>query len=1252
VGYTKVLFAGAAVFAAVSWVSASNPRAIDSINPPSVPAAQRQSQGTVGRASDPGQVRTLLDAGRLVDAEAAANAELAAAEKTHGPDAPATADALELLLEARRALRRTSAPGTVALAERLVRLREATRGPDDESTATALVTLGRIKSTNRDYDGARTAVERALSIRERLFGPEHLAVANALNALATVNRQGRQDAQAGAFGGRALAMARRLEVPAGIETATALVTLAILDRLNVEPERIVRMVEEAIAIEGRLRPADHPLNASTFLQLAQAYREVGDLHAARTAEARGIAMLESSGTNNYQIAFEMIELAAINDAIGDYTDALSVAERAVALSERVTSPTSTLTASALGILATMHSRLGDHVTAASTRERVVKLWSASSPDSLHVASALTALAESYWALGRMDEAFDCVERALAMKPLQNEPMMLSRTLQGSARLFVARGRTADARSALERAIAAGKAANQSLTRISIGMALSDLATLERRDGHPDRALVYAREALQLLEKELGVDNVRTAARRSVLSAILAETGAFDEARKQLVEGERASLDHLRMIARTLPDRRALDFAAERQSGRNLAVTLATHPKIAAPGDIDMAWRIVVQGRNVVVDEMAARQQTVIAEAQNASVRDQWVALNHARARLANLVIGGPQGLTPEAYQALVERTRAAHDRAERDLAEASAAFRQEQSRTRADVHDVLAALPKQTALISYVRYVPERLPGSPRPASAKTGANAELEDYEIPGAPAAYAAFVGRTDGLPPRVVALGSADAIDAAVARWRAGIQSELTSGGLAARRSETAYREAGAALRRLIWDPVQPFVRSTSSAFIVPDGAINLVDFSTLPIDRVTPAAGASGARAGSAPRAAYLVDEPIALHYILAERDLVQPPPEPRGHSLLALGAPDFDKVDRAAVAALASEPMTVGRASIAGTRGTRGAGGGGAGDSGSGMRVPRGSAGSEVSEGSEVSAESEVSTPRAACEALSTRTFDPLPGTRQEMQQIAALWRQGTSALRPAAGPSPSSSPSTGSSPSPSGNAASNGAADTSGDDSVMLLGDDRASETAFKVLASGRRVLHLATHGFFLDRACGTSPATTNVAANGANGGANTSARGGAAPAGTPLLAESPLLRSGLVLAGANRRAETDRDEDDGILTAEEIAGLDLSAAQWAVLSACDTGRGDLQAGEGVVGLRRAFQVAGARTVILSLWPVLDNVAADWMAELYRGKFVRGDTTATSIRAASRSLLAARRAAGQSTHPLYWSGFIATGDWR
>jgi CHAT domain-containing protein len=145
---------------------------------------------------------------------------------------------------------------------------------------------------------------------------------------------------------------------------------------------------------------------------------------------------------------------------------------------------------------------------------------------------------------------------------------------------------------------------------------------------------------------------------------------------------------------------------------------------------------------------------------------------------------------------------------------------------------------------------------------------------------------------------------------------------------------------------------------------------------------------------------------------------------------------------------------------------------------------------------------------------------------------------------------------------------------------------------------------------------------------------------------------ENPLLLSGLALAGANQRAAARPDEDDGILTAEEVASLNLSGVEWAVLSACDTGLGTITSGEGVFGLRRAFQIAGAHTVIMSLWSVDDQATRRWMRALYEGRFQRSLDTAHAVREAGLAVLRERRAKGLSTLPFYWAAFVAAGDWR
>jgi CHAT domain-containing protein len=205
-----------------------------------------------------------------------------------------------------------------------------------------------------------------------------------------------------------------------------------------------------------------------------------------------------------------------------------------------------------------------------------------------------------------------------------------------------------------------------------------------------------------------------------------------------------------------------------------------------------------------------------------------------------------------------------------------------------------------------------------------------------------------------------------------------------------------------------------------------------------------------------------------------------------------------------------------------------------------------------------------------------------------------------------------------------------------------LLTAASASEGAFKAQARGNRVLHLATHGFFLGSECSADSGTrsvgglsrvTNMAVNSAT-------------------AENPLLQSGLALAGANRRVRAAADEEDGILTAEEVAALNLDDTEWAVLSACDTGLGEIKNGEGVFGLRRAFQIAGVRTVIMSLWAVEDQTTHQWMRALYEARLRQKLDTAESVRTASLSVLRARQANGLSTQPFYWAAFVAAGDWR
>jgi CHAT domain-containing protein/tetratricopeptide (TPR) repeat protein len=272
---------------------------------------------------------------------------------------------------------------------------------------------------------------------------------------------------------------------------------------------------------------------------------------------------------------------------------------------------------------------------------------------------------------------------------------------------------------------------------------------------------------------------------------------------------------------------------------------------------------------------------------------------------------------------------------------------------------------------------------------------------------------------------------------------------------------------------------------------------------------------------------------------------------------------------------------------------------------------------------------------AACDSLALNRLEPLPGTAREVIDVKEAWSRGPNASEPA-----------------------------------TLLDGSSAAEREFKRLAPGRRVIHIATHGLMLAETCDeTSRGTRGVGgvaelepAAHASAAGETKARAqkaGAKPAvhPAPVAAPRPGIPSPwigrqvfLAFAGAAKARQHTTDEDEGLLTAQEVSTLDLRGAEWVVLSVCHSAAGESWSRQGVLGMERAFHLAGARTVIASQWSIDDAVTRDWMHALYEARAAGAADAGEAMTRAEREILRERRASGLTTHPFYWAAFTANGE--
>ncbi len=1065
--------------------------------------------------------------------------------------------------------------------------------------------------------------------------------------------------------------------PGSLETAEALDVLSeSLWRAGVAGAPEAReAAERAVRIKEGLAGLSPLRLAASVSNLGWAVRVGGSLAESRPHFERALALREEAlGPDHIEVGWSLEALGSLLDELGDYGSARPHLERALRIAELRWGAGHHELAPSLYTLAGLLLNTGEYAQAAARHEEALSIERREHPEGhFHTAWVLNGLANVLKTTGRLGEARASYEESLAIARAglsANDPFLDS-SLNNLALLLEETGDLVEARRMMGEILARRQAAPDpdlrmlAQSEINLAKLLIQLgeygdarglleSALARREAvlpaeHPEIATCHLYLAdLLSLTGELDLAERHYARAREITSVTLGESHA-DVAR--VMAGQAANRVRMgRAVSAGALYRRALDVMREALGAR--------HPEVAA---IEIALASALAGTETgpLPRDLLADAESIYSE----SLGPGHPRLAAARATLAR--VAAREGSTEESLEAALSAEQIGRDQVRltaqflpEGLALRYAALRE----PGLDIALGLAAegLPpegRRTVLDAVVRsralILDEMVSRRAAAHASSDPATAKLwESYAAASARLAYLVVTGPAGVHPggyPKLLDESRREKEKAAeaLAKASAAFRADEAAGGIGLEAVEKSLPPRSALVAFSVYETTDPRTRSWGAevpraclAFVLREGDRNpavvpLGDAAR--IDRlvaawrgevaserlrrgeagdekryrveaaalreavwdpvashlegadlifVVPAGPLNLVNLSALPigRSGYLVEKGPLIQYVSAERDLTRPAARAGTRmGLLAVGGVSFDG------------PLEPGAGST-------------------GALAPAAAAPA-------VSGASRAPGPigRGACAALESERFPDLPATAEEVREVARIWRLAAEDQAP---------------PSRSGTAGAWGPA--------AVIEGREATEKAFREQAPGKRVVHLATHGFFLGERCA-------AAGRGARGVTGLSSPGGAS---MPLSAESSLLFTGVALAGANQRSRAASGETDAILTAEEIASMDLSGVEWAVLSACDTGAGLLRADEGVFGLRRAFQVAGAATVIMSLWPVRDEDAREWMVALYRTRLLDGATTAEAIRQASSTVLRRRREGGASTHPFHWAAFVGAGDWR
>jgi len=1147
----------------------------------------RPVQGVDGRT---GAVRALIEEGRFADAEAAA-LKLVPAFGENTINTPAEADACDVLVEALLRNGRGADARTRQIAQQVVHARVTQLAPDNPALATSLRNLGDVLFDADEHHLAATRFREALAVRELTPGADPADIADDLDHLVRALTKTERYDEALRLSDRALALRDQPHDSSDISLARTLQIRGFVQQILGNYPGAHADLERAWTLRESANPR-HPDTAMALALFGDQLTIEGDLQRSRE-------LLERAGTlassvlrpNHPDLAFPLRSLAITLAEVGDLAASRDLRQRALDISLATFGSNHSVVAVQLNDLGIAFYLQGEYTAARSLYERALAIYTRRvGPDHAETLATRYNLALLDAKLGDLHEARPELEQVAQTweRVLGRDHANVARPLSTLAELLADQGADAEARRYFERVLSIRERALPPEHPL-VASTLSALAACLARLGQVPQATELSARALHIWERAGG--------QRRLAIALVSHA--------RILEARGDYRGAAQSYQQALEIRRPLLGGSHPSIAENEVAYALVQARLNEPRD---AFERALHGEEIsrqhsrlVLASLSERQALDYAQTQPRGL-DVALSLmsNGANTKVLDALIRG-RSLTLDEIAAR-RRLPADQDRALSPLWTALASSRQR-----------LANL--------VIRGPNDRRPGQYAALVNDARRAKEQAERELAAQSAAFRSELKRADVDLDQVRAALPTDSALVSIVRFNRTIfdQPKVTSVPsyvafvLQSRTEEPRMVSLGRAdaldaliaqWRRELIASIAPSsvnASATERSFRIRGASLRrrLWDPIATHLDGVTRVFVVPDGAVNLIPLAAlpvagsgYLLEHGPVIHYLSAERDLVpaERPLAESGRGLLAVGGPAF--ADGSVFASLSQTKPTTSARVQARTE----------------KAPPLGTDNSSLfrSAGSK-------------CPSFQSIQFHALPGSRREAEEIRDLWQ-------------------------------TLGPADADGKAGEQILVGRAASEQAIKELARGQRILHFATHGFFLGDDCASALDNSRavgglVASAGPKRAAPRKSRAAQLP-------ENPLLLSGLAMAGANWRAAAAPSEDDGILTAEEVASLNLQGTEWAVLSACGTGLGQIKAGEGVLGLRRAFQIAGARTVIMSLWSVDDAATRTWMRALYEGRLNKGLNTADAVRSASLTVLQARRARGQSTHPFYWAAFVAAGDWR